>query len=205
MQAGFVCRIALALMTLGVISGAQMAVTTYQLDNYRSGANTHETILTPTNVNVAQFGRKAVFSVAGQVYAQPLYVPNVNINSVLHNVVYIATEHDQVYAFDVNSSQMLWQKNLLITTSPLLQVTPVPNGDVSCDDMTPEIGITGTPVIDVPNNKMFLVTKTKEKDLTTGHVSYFQTIYALDIRTGALRSLPRRVAAQFPGTGSGST
>lgn len=204
MKISFVCGTVLVLMVLSMVCGAQTAVTTYQVDNYRSGANTHETTLTPANVNVAQFGKKRVFSVAGQVYAQPLYVPNVNINGVPHNVVYIATEHDQVYAFDVDSGQMLWQKNLLITTGPLLQVTPVPNGDVSCDDLTPEIGITGTPVIDVPNNKIFLVTKTKEKDLTTGHISYFQTVYALDIRTGALRTVPRRVAGTFPGTGDGS-
>ena len=80
---------------------AQVAVTTYQYDNYRSGANTHETILTPSNVNPSQFGRKRVFPVTGYVYAQPLYVHGVMINGVSHNVVYIATEQ-------IGSTRLTW-------------------------------------------------------------------------------------------------
>ena len=189
---------------LGPFTAAQVAVTTYQNDNYRSGTNTHETSLTLSNVNASQFGRKAVFNVTGYVYAQPLYVPNLNINGVLHNVVYIATEHDQVYAFDVNSGQQLWNKNLLIGAGALTQVSPVSSSDVNCGDLIPEIGITGTPVIDIPNHEMFLVAKTKEYDVITQTTTFFQTIYALDIRTGQLRTPPRRVAGRVPGTGQGS-
>lgn len=197
----FVSSVVLA---LSLPAPAQVAVTTYQNDNYRSGANTHETTLTPSNVNVSQFGRKTVFNVTGYVYAQPLYVPNVNINGVMHNVLYVATEHDQVYAFDVNSGQQLWNRNLLITVGPLLQVTPVSSSDVNCEDLVPEIGITGTPVIDTSTNEMFLVAKTKEHNLVTQTTTFFQTLYALDIRTGTLRNPPHRVTGTVPGTGQGS-
>ncbi|HUK43285.1 MAG TPA: pyrrolo-quinoline quinone [Candidatus Bathyarchaeia archaeon] len=199
-----VCFAATVLLSLSGLGYAQVAVTTYQNDNYRSGSNTHETMLTTSNVNSTQFGRLAVFNVVGYVYAQPLYVPNVNINGTRHNVVYVATEHDQVYAFDANSGQQLWVKNLLITIGPLIQVTPVSSSDVGCGDLVPEIGITGTPVIDVPNNEMFLVAKTKEHNLVTHTTQFFQTLYALDIRTGQLRNPPRRIAGQVPGTGQGS-
>ena len=147
---------------------AQVAVTTYQYDNYRSGANPHETILTPSNVNPSQFGRKRVFPVTGYVYAQPLYVPGVVINGVSHNVVYIATEHDQVYAFDVDSGQQLWARNLLISAGTQNIVTPVSSADVQCNDMVPEIGITGTPVIDTTLNQIFLVAKFKIHNVQSG-------------------------------------
>jgi hypothetical protein len=204
MKVTFAFFVSTAALTLCSLMPAQVAVTTYQNDNYRSGTNTHEATLTLSNVNASQFGRQAVFNVTGYVYAQPLYVPNVNINGVLHNTVYIATEHDQVYAFDVNSGQQLWAKNLLISTGALIQVNPVSSSDVNCMDLVPEIGITGTPVIDVANNEMFLVAKTKEHNAVTQTTQFFQTIYALDIRSGQLRTPPRRVAGQVPGTGQGS-
>ncbi|HTZ90055.1 MAG TPA: hypothetical protein VMA71_06935 [Alloacidobacterium sp.] len=183
---------------------AQVAVTTYQNDTYRSGANTQEATLTPANVNVSQFGRLNVLPVQGYVYAQPLYVPNLTIGGQSHNVVFVATEHDQVYAFDANSGQQLWHKNLLIGVNPLIQVTPVSSMDVSCNDLVPEIGITGTPVIDTASNEIFLVAKTKQHNLITGATSFFQTLYALDIRTGALRNPPHEVIATAHGTGEGS-
>ncbi len=204
MKRSLVCLVSTCVLALSSLAAAQVAVTTYQNDNYRSGANTHETTLTLSNVNVSQFGRKTVFNVTGFVYAQPLYVPNVNINGVLHNVVYVATEHDQVYAFDVNNGQQLWNKNLLISSGALIQVSPVSSTDVNCTDLVPEIGITGTPVIDVANNVMFLVAKTKEYNAITQTTTFFQTLYALDIRTGALRTPPHRVTGRVPGTGQGS-
>jgi len=204
MKETFAFFVSSVVLCLGSLASAQVAVTTYQNDNYRSGTNTRETTLTLSDVNVSQFGRKAVFNVTGNVYAQPLYVPNVNINGVMHNVLYVATEHDQVYAFDVNSGQQLWNRNLLITVGPLLQVTPVSSSDVSCEDLVPEIGITGTPVIDTATNEMFLVAKTKEHNLVTQTTTFFQTLYALDIRTGTLRNPPHRVTGTVPGTGQGS-
>jgi hypothetical protein len=183
---------------------AQVAVTTYQYDNYRSGANTHESILTPTNVNPSQFGRKLVFPVTGYVYAQPLYVPGVVINGVSHNVVYIATEHDQVYAFDVDSGQQLWARNLLVSPGTQNIVTPVSSADVQCNDMVPEIGITGTPVIDTTLNQIFLVAKFKIHNVQSGQTTFQQRLYALDIRTGMLRNPAVTLGGTYPGSGAGS-
>lgn len=183
---------------------AQVAVTTYQYDTYRSGANTHETILTTTNVNPTQFGRKKVFPVTGFVYAQPLYVPGVVINGVSHNVLYVATEHDQVYAFDVDSGQQLWVKNLLATIGTQYIVTPVSSGDVGCSDLVPEIGITGTPVIDTTLNQIFIVAKFKLHNTQTGANTFAQKLFALDIRTGLVRNPPVTLGGTYPGTGQGS-
>jgi len=204
MKMAYTSAVCCFLLCFACIGSAQVAVTTYQNDNSRSSTNTHETTLTLSNVNVSQFGRKAVFPVQGYVYAQPLYVPNVNIGGVMHNVVFIATEHDQVYAFDVNSGQQLWQKNLLITVGPLVQVTPIPSTDAGCEDLVPEIGITGTPVIDVSNNVMFMIANTKTRNLFTQTTTYGQTLYELDIRTGNLRNPPRGIVGRYPGTGDGS-
>ena len=197
-------RFACLLLLSSSLLGAQVSVVTYHNDNYRSGANTQEIVLTPSNVNSSRFGRKMVFPVQGQVYAQPLYVPNVNINGTNHNVLYVATEHDQVYAFDVDSGQQLWHNNLLVSHSVLLQISSVPNGDVSCNDMTPEIGITGTPVIDQANNAMYLVTKTKEVNLQVHTTTYYQTLHQIDLRFGIDRVIPRRITGTFDGIGTGS-
>lgn len=183
---------------------AQVAVTTYQYDNYRSGANTHETVLTPTNVTASQFGRKRVFPVTGYVYAQPLYVPGVVINGVSHNVLYVATEHDQVYAFDVDSGQQLWVRNLLATIGTQYIVTPVPSGDLGCGDLVPEIGITGTPVIDTSVNQIYLVAKFKVHNTQNGQNSYQQRLYGLDTRTGILRNPAVTLGGTYPGSGRGS-
>ncbi len=197
----FLCCFVLCCTTLG---SAQVAITTYQHDNYRSGVNQNETTLTPSNVNATQFGRKAVFPVQGFVYAQPLYVPNVTIGGTSHNVVFIATEHDQVYAFDVNSGQQLWHNNLLVNVTSLLVTSTVSSNDVGCSDMVPEIGITGTPVIDTASNTMYFVAKTKQYNAVTHITTFFQTLHALDIRTGIDRSIPRPISGTARGTGSGS-
>lgn len=197
-------RLASLLLFASSWLAAQVAVTTYQYDNYRSGANTHETILTPTNVNSSQFGRKRVFPVQGFVYAQPLYVPGVVINGVSHNVLYVATEHDQVYAFDVDSGQQLWVKNLLSTIGTEFIVTPVSSSDVGCSDLVPEIGITGTPVIDTALNQIFVVGKFKLHNTQTGQNTFAQRLYALDIRTGLLRNPAVTISGTYSGSGQGS-
>src|SRR5271165_5334002 len=117
------CLAAVCLVSCTLVA-AQVAVATYHNDNYRSGTNARETILTPSNVNVQSFGKRFTLPVQGYVYAQPLYVPGVMINGTAHNVVYIATEHDQVYAFDVKTGQKLWQANFLSGSGPLMIVTP---------------------------------------------------------------------------------
>lgn len=198
-------RIAVMLPLLSALAGGQVSVTTYHNDNYRTGLNGHETTLTPSNVNEVQFGKRLVLPVTGQVYAQPLYVPRVNINGVLHNVVYVVTEHDQAYAFDANTGQQIWQTSF-IGTFGNKQILPVSNGDVFCNDLVPEIGITSTPVIDLASHQIYLVAKTKE--IVNNVTTFYQRMHVLDIRTGKENlSDPyfgAPITAKTPGTGSGS-
>ena len=183
---------------------AQVAVATYHNDNYRSGANAQETILTPSNLNLQSFGKRLTFPVQGYVYAQPLYVPGVIISGTAHNMVYIATEHDQVYAFDVNSGQKLWQVNFLAGSNALTIISPVSSSDVNCGDLVPEIGITGTPAIDVSANRLYVIAKTKAYDVRSHTTNFYQTLHVLDIRTGLETFPAQRINATFPGNGRGS-
>ena len=109
-----------------------------------------------------------------------MYLPNVsNGRNGVHNLVIVATEHDQVYAIDVDTRQIIWQKDFLGSQGG---VTPVSSDDVGCDDITPEIGITGTPVIDTGNNTIYLVARTKETG--NGQTTFHQQLHALDLATG---------------------
>src|SRR5271157_902942 len=180
-----------------------IAVTTYHNDNYRSGANTNETVLNPSNVNVQTFGKRSVFAVQGYVYAQPLYVPGVNIGGTLHNVVYIATEHDQVYAFDANSGQQIWQTSFISSIGNLIISTVSPS-DVNCGDLVWEIGITGTPAIDTSTGTMYVVAKTKVLNKQTNQTTFYQTLHALDITTGLDKVAPLQISATAKGNGTGS-
>jgi hypothetical protein len=182
---------------------AQNGVLTYQYDNARTGANTHEAVLTPSNVNTATFGKLFTHPVDGMVYAQPLYLSNVTVpGRGTHNVVYIATEHDSVYAFDADNdsgqnSSPLWQINFLSQG-----ITTMPAQDTGCNQITPEMGITGTPVIDPASGTLYLVATTKET--TSGTVQYVHRLHALDLRTGAEQpGSPVVVQASVPGTGEG--
>ena len=162
-------------------AGAQVSVTTYQYNNQRTHVNSNETILTPSNVNITNFGKLFSQPVDGYVFAQPLYVANLTINGAVHNVVYVATEHDSVYAFDADTntgsnSQALWHTSFLSSG-----VTTVSSSDVNCNDINPEYGITGTPVIDLSTNILYAVAETLENSGT----SYVKRLHALDITTGA--------------------
>ncbi len=176
---------------------AFQGVFTYHNDNARSSLNPSETTLTPANVNITTFGKLFSYPVDGYIYAQPLYVPGVSIPLLgVHNVVYVATEHDSVYAFDADglNTQPLWHTSFI---NPAAGISTVPSADVDSTDIVPEIGITGTPVID-PSGTLYVVTKIKDNG------RYFQQIHALDITTGSERAgSPRVIASKVAGSGAG--
>jgi hypothetical protein len=173
--------------------GAQVNVTTYHNDNARTGQNTQETILTPANVNSGQFGKLFSVTVDGWVYAQPLYLSNVNIGGGTHNVLYVATEHDTLYAIDADSGTIYWQVSLI----PSGGTTVNSSTDLGCGDLVPEVGITGTPVIDTSTGTIYLVAKSKVNG------SLVQYLHAVDVVTKAEKfGGPVFIQATVPGTAS---
>src|SRR6267154_3376814 len=157
---------ALLALVLPVAQGvSQVSVTTYHNDSLRSGQNLHETVLTHSLVNLNTFGKLFAQPVDGQIYAQPLVVSNLQIaGKGKHTVVYVATENDSVYAFDGNSNtgtnaNPLWQVSFV---NPAQGITAVPASDFGTTMITPQIGITGTPVIDVSTQTLYVVAATKE-------------------------------------------
>lgn len=157
-----------------------IAVLTERYDLGRTGQNLAETTLTPGNVNSSSFGKIASFPVDGVIYAQPLYVSNLSIGGGKHNVVFVATENDSVYAFDADATNAIvyWQRSFIDATD---NITPVPTSDVG-STIFPQIGITGTPVIDLKNQVMYFVVYTKENG------QYFHRLHAIDIATGQDRN-----------------
>src|SRR5579864_1992797 len=175
-----------------------VVVATAQYDNARSGANLLETILTPQNVNASQFGRVASFLVDGDVYAQPLYVPEMEIpGKGLHNVLFVATEKDSVYAFDAEATSIspLWHVNFAETGN----ISPVSARDVQCPFIQPDVGITSTPVIDVAGKTLYALARTKESPSGDNWV-FRQKLHALDLATGAEKfSGPATIHASYQG------
>jgi hypothetical protein len=157
----------------------------YHNDNGRTGQNLNETVLTSGNVNVAQFGKIFSYPVDGQIYAEPLYVENVSVAGLgTHNVVYVATENDSLYAFDADgaSSTPLWQLSLIPAGGQVLN-----DADIGgCSNISPQVGITSTPVIDPLTNTIFLVARSKI--ITGGVASYYQYLHAIDITSGIERA-----------------
>ena len=191
-------------LTWAVSSAGQVNVTTYHNDNGRTGQNTLETTLTTSNVNSTNFGKLFSQALDGYAYGQPLYVSNVVIpNQGTHNVVYVATMNDSVYAFDADSntgsnSQPLWMVNF---TDPSKGITTVPSSDLHCtDSITTEVGIFSTPVIDTSSNTLYAMARTLENG------TYYFRLHALDITTGAEKyGGPGAISASVSGTGSGSS
>jgi hypothetical protein len=173
---------------------ADTAVLTQKGDPARSGWNRHETVLTQADVNPADFGRRTTYPVDGAIYAQPLFVPGLSVAGGTHNVVVVATEHDSVYAFDADATgpahAPLWHRALL---PPGARSVSAAN-DITCAAISPEVGITGTPVIDPATHTLYVVATTKDSN----GVAF--RLYAVDLRTGADRVPPVRITASVPGT-----
>ena len=168
--------LSIQILSCGLAANAQ--VTTAQYGNSRTGATLAETILSPSNVNSRDFGKLFSIAVDGDVYAQPLYMPHQEISGMgKHNVLFVATEHDSVYALDADapSSAPLWKVSFLDPGSGITMVPPI---DVSCPFIKPEIGISSTPVIDLKSGTIYVLARTKE------HKQYVQRLHALDIGTG---------------------
>jgi len=166
-------------------------VLTYHNDTMRTGQILSETALTPSNVNATSFGKLRVLAADGNVDAAPLVVDGLSIGGTTHTVVYVASEHDSVYAYDADSGAVLAQVSLLGNGE-------TPSDDHGCPQVSPEIGITSTPVIDRaagPNGTLFVVAMSKD-----GNGTYYQRLHALDLLTLQDRLSPVAVHAQAPGS-----
>jgi hypothetical protein len=174
--------------------GATVAVVTYHNNLSRTGVNDQETRLTLSNVNSSQFGRKTSFHVDGQIYAQPLYVPQLQIAGGTHDVIFVATEHDSVYAFDANGSPLtpLWHVSFLDSATDT-----VPAFDI--EGITPELGVTSTPVINLSTSTMYLVSFTRKLSNNDRPI----LLHAMDLATGTEKfGGPTRIRATVTGTGA---
>jgi outer membrane protein assembly factor BamB len=174
------------------------SVTTYHNDNARTGQSLNETALTVANVNVSSFGLRFVISVDGKVDAQPLYLPSLPIpGQGNHNLLFVATEHGSVYGVDADTGSKIWQ-----ISTPASGETP--SDDHGCNQVTPEIGVTATPVIDPTagaHGTIYVVAMSKD-----GAGNYHQRLHALDVTTGSEEfGAPKEIQASYPGTGDNSS
>lgn len=195
--------------TVGITDLA--GVFTYHNNLSRDGSNPSEYALTPANVTTATFGKLFSCPVDGAIYAQPLWVANLSFNGVKHNVVFVATQHDSVYAFDADSKPCvtLWHANLVDAShGGTAGETTVPSGATGnlvgngAGDITPEVGITGTPVIDPSTDTLYVVSKS----VIASSMSFFQRLHAIDLLTGTEKfSGPVAISATYPGTGDGGS
>lgn len=182
-------------------------VLTWRYDPGHAGQNTSETALNPSNVNTNSFGKLFSLPVDSTVYAQPLYVPGIKMSDgQVHNVLFVATENDSIYAFDADSNgganaNPIWHASLLTSNYGAgAGATAVPWQDNGSPDVAPTVGITGTPAIDPATNTMFVVTSTKESGV------YFSRLHAINIVTGTEQpNSPVNITATVAGTGNGSS
>src|ERR1700733_4132897 len=192
-------------LVLALASVCSAQVTTSQYDNARTGATLNEKILSPQNVNVQRFGKLGAFKVDGPVYAQPLFVPNVEIpGKGTHDVIFVATEHDSVYAFDANrpNEPPLWRVTFLDKSRG---VQALSEGMVDCPFIRPEVGITSTPVIDIKTGTLYVLARTAIRHAVSDN-EYFQHLHALAITTGVEKfGGPKLITASVPGRGAGRT
>ena len=191
------------------LTASGQKVTTSQYDNARLGTNLIETKLAPGNVDEQHFGKLFTLKVDGDIYAQPLFLAGVEIpGKGRHDVLYVATEHDSVYAFDAygNPSTPLWQASLMKDGE-----APVPAGDTDCPFIEPEVGITSTPVIDPQTGTLFVLARTKTRPgiITAlsrqSSISYTQRLHALAITNGVEKlGGPVEIKASMSGHGTGN-
>ena len=177
---------------------AQPHVLTYHNDVARTGQNLAETSLNPTNVNAALFGKLFQATLDGVVDAQPLYVAGVSIPRLgTHNVLIVATENDSLYALDADTGTQLWKVSLL-------SAGETASDDRGCSQVTPQIGITSTPVIalppDTPEGVIFAVAMSR--DATAG---YHQRLHRVSLTTGNPLTRAVEIAARYPGSGEDSS
>jgi hypothetical protein len=209
--------VSLGPLVLGLISVSEASllaqaptpvpVLTWRYDITHAGQNTSETALTPANVNVNSFGKLFSMAVDSSVYAQPLYVPGLKMSDgLVHNVIFIATENDSVYAFDADSNgganaNPIWRISMLDAAHGAgTGATPQQPADTGEGDIGPTIGITGTPAIDPATNTIYVVAATKESGVN------YSRLHAINILNGAERAgSPVVVTASAPGTGAGSS
>jgi hypothetical protein len=182
-------------------------VYTFHNNVARDGTNLREFALNPGNVRSASFGKLFSCPVDGAVYAQPLWVANLSLGGARHNVLYIATAHDSLYAFDADASPcvQLWHANLIDTGhgANAGEVT-VPNGasgyavGQGSGDIAPEVGVIGTPVIDAASGTLYVLSKSMD----AAAVNFYQRLHAIDLATGTEKSgSPIAIAASFPSAG----
>ncbi len=186
-----------------VVATAFPGIFTNHNDNARDGQNLNEVVLTSGNVNNNQFGKLFSYPIDGYTYAQPLYVPAVAIpGQGTHNVVYVSTEHDSVYAFDSNNNPTtpLWHTSFIDPSAGITTVPAAAVNNSSCDsNIGVEVGITGTPVIDPVAQELFVVVRTEENG------AYVQRLHILNITTGdEISGSPVVIQASVPGEGEGS-
>jgi len=185
------------LLQVTIAAPVSVMCLTQHYDNRRTGANLQETILDPSNVNAQRFGKLFELPVDGQIYAQPLYVPHLLIAGQRHNVLYIATMRNNVYAFDADvPSRPLWQVSL----GPFVPLPDQNVGGLNYQDIHDAVGIVSTPVISLDLRAIYVLAATKEGEV------YTHRLHALDITTGhELFNGPRHVSATVRGSGSGNT
>ena len=189
-------------------------VLTYHNNLSRNGANTQEYALTTSSVTSSTFGKLFSCTVDGAIYGQPLWVPNVTISAATHNVVFVATQHDSLYAFDADTNSSpctpLWHANLIDSAhGGTPGETSVPSSGAGAlvgngyDNIAPEVGVTGTPVIDLTTNTLYVVSKSV---ISPFAFTFYQRLHAIDLLTGNEKfSGPVTIAGKYPGTGDGGT
>jgi Putative Ig domain len=184
---------------------------TYHDDSARAGANTHEYALTTTNVTPATFAKLFSCTADGAIYAQPLWVANLTVGGSLHNVVFVATAHDSLFAFDADASpcKQLWQVSLIDTahggTGGEVTVPGGPTGNLvgyGDGDITPEVGVIGTPVIDPASHVLYVVSKS----MNAAGTSFYQRLHAIDPTNGSEKGgSPVTIAGTYPGSAAGGS